>query len=71
MKKRFAIMILLFLNLLALMYLSARLLTEPFGVYQEPYNGREASIVISNGKDIEAYDVEVIDGRMYINILTE
>lgn len=44
---------------------------EAFDVYQEPYNDREASIVISNGKDIEAYDVEVIDGRMYINILTE
>lgn len=71
MKKRFAIMLLLFLNLMALTYLSARLLITPFDVYQEPYNDREASIVISNGKEIEAYDVEVIDGRMYINIMTE
>ena len=44
---------------------------EAFKVEQDKTSDSEASITISNGKEVTAYDVEVKGDKVYINVLTD
>lgn len=66
-----ATLIFIFVLLLGYYMFGPKKSEEAFKVEQDKTSDSEASITISNGKEVTAYDVEVKGDKVYVNVLTD